>query len=826
MPADLLTQLRTYADQLDAAAPPLEELLPDRPAPLRPPHVSPRRHWPIAVAAAVVTLLLVGGLALLIRAFDRPDPVIEEEEPPPTTTTIPQSLGVPLAVSTIDAAGDVGANPAVAVRPDGRPIVVYVDVTSRSVKLAVCDDAACTGATTTTLAVESGDDLGRMSVSVDPEGRPTIVFRQFEDDLRVIRCEDPMCTAHTDVELGSGQSPVLGGNEAPVIAYNDPDGNLLVASCTDPGCTGDVERTVLATREPDGVGHWLADLALAEDGRPVILYSPDPELRLVTCGNRSCSSGNSEASLVDVAGGPSRLALRGDGAPLIAYVEQGDDGNRLFLLACADPACSNPPRRELARIGVGDVGLGSLSVAFDGEGLPMVLFSQQGDLVVARCGDPQCAGDVTAATIGRVGFGDFALAIGRDGLPVVAYYGNRDLRVAKCGEPQCGGSVLAVSGDPVPELAAAPPPTELWTSTIVAAGDVAFADTNPQLATGPDGIPLALHAYVPGGEEDFPSPALVRCADAACSASTRAVLDVTAFTSTLAVDTAGRAVIASHDFENIRITRCADADCTSATTGVVAEAIFVATPVAVAVGSGDLPLLAYQDLNDFLLKVASCNDAACTSAEIAQIDALTDAPGNWWFNSIDLAVPPGGEPILSVGQDRDGRGEVWFVECDDPFCGTASASILDDSALGDVTVAMELAPDGLPVIAFYADGALKVIKCADSACSSFTTNTIGPALADFIAGVTPSLAFEPDGLPVIGYWDPDRVLVLATCHNPACATSTVTPFADVGAYGLAMGEDGLPVVAYLQNTAEQPEPATAESDLVIAKCTDPACLGR
>jgi hypothetical protein len=125
---------------------------------------------------------------------------------------------------------------------------------------------------------------------------------------------------------------------------------------------------------------------------------------------------------------------------------------------------------------------------------------------------------------------------------------------------------------------------------------------------------------------------------------------------------------------------------------------------------------------------------------------------------------------------------------------------------------MELGSDGLPLIAYYADGELRVARCTTADCTQFTVSTIGPGVADFIASVGPSIAIGGDGLPVVGFWAPGRVLQLARCADPGCTTSTISTFGDANTFALALGVDGLPVIAYHD-----------APDLLVAWCSDETC---
>ena len=159
-------------------------------------------------------------------------------------------------------------------------------------------------------------------------------------------------------------------------------------------------------------------------------------------------------------------------------------------------------------------------------------------------------------------------------------------------------------------------------------------------------------------------------------------------------------------------------------------------------------------------------------------------------------------------------------------------------AAGNVGEYLSLAigADGLPVISYYqrpsglAPGRLKVAKCGNPACTTGTISVVdpgGPIDPETGAG-TPgagqftSIAIGADGLPVIAYLDAaNQDLKVAKCANAACTgTSTITTLdfaGDVGWYtSIAVGADGLPVISYT---------GSPTVSLKVAKCSAADCTG-
>jgi hypothetical protein len=98
---------------------------------------------------------------------------------------------------------------------------------------------------------------------------------------------------------------------------------------------------------------------------------------------------------------------------------------------------------------------------------------------------------------------------------------------------------------------------------------------------------------------------------------------------------------------------------------------------------------------------------------------------------------------------------------------------------------------------------LKVAHCNDAPCSSATLTKIGPTAVDI--GAT-SIAIGVDGLPIIAFYD-IRAGDLWTIHcaNTACTSSTsatnLRNSDDVGdSASITIGLDGLPLIAYVDST--------------------------
>ena len=146
------------------------------------------------------------------------------------------------ALSTLDSAGTVGQYTSVTVGSDGLGLISYQDDFSNfDLKVAHCDNVACTSATTSTL--DGAGDVGEWtSITVGADGLGLISYVDSVNlDLKVAHCDNVACTSATittvDSADGVGQytSMAIGADGLGLISYFDSSNTALkVAHCADP----------------------------------------------------------------------------------------------------------------------------------------------------------------------------------------------------------------------------------------------------------------------------------------------------------------------------------------------------------------------------------------------------------------------------------------------------------------------------------------------------------------------------------------------------------------------------------------------------------------
>jgi hypothetical protein len=299
--------------------------------------------------------------------------------------------GVP-TVTTVDSAGNVGQEVAIAVGSDGNPILSYFDQTNTDIKVAKCVDPACAQpATFTPIELDAqGFFLGAYTdIAIAPDGLPTVVHQSDSGGgVRVTKCSNQACTAFSTKITGQGIDPSLafGTDGFPVISSNTYlSFDLLVTKCSDALCSSAVTTPVDSA---DDVGHW-SSIAVRANGMPIVSHydNTNGDLKVASCLDPACAS--SVSTVIDSAqnvGYYPSIVIGPDGNPVISY--------------------------------------------FDPSNV---------DLKVAVCGNPSCTGVAALTSVDDVGGEPTSIAIGADRLAVIAYIdpGALDLRVAKCASTTC-----------------------------------------------------------------------------------------------------------------------------------------------------------------------------------------------------------------------------------------------------------------------------------------------------------------------------------------------------------------------------------------------------
>jgi len=287
----------------------------------------------------------------------------------------------------------------------------------------------------------------------------------------------------------------------------------------------------------------------------------------------------------------------------------------------------------------------------------------------------------------------------------------------------------------------------------------------------------------------------------------------------IAIGADGLGLIGFYDRSSgtLKVAHCDDSPCSSATVSTI-DTVGISgfgsggPAPAIAIGSDGRGLVTYTSSTNypptFRLKVAHCNDVACTSANVVDLDA---------------ADPSGAATSVTVG--TDGLGLISYgvphinlkvAHCNTLDCSSATLSTIDATESVAGTSAITIGQDGRGLIAYNdaTNGRLRVAHCNDLACTSASLSTVdgsgSPSHADIAIGA--------DGLGLISYQHPvgNHVLRVAHCNDIICSSSTVTTVDGNNLRGgsVAIGTDGLGIISYYASTPD---------DLKVAHCLDVAC---
>jgi hypothetical protein len=365
--------------------------------------------------------------------------------------------GVPRS-TLVDEAGDVGRQAAIAIGLDGLPVIAYLELPSRNIKVAKCGNAACTGNNVVTVVDNSGTagtfDNAPLRIAVTADGRPLIAWHDATNlDLKATKCANPACTGTATTSTVDGVATSVGGFPAlaigsdglPLIAYQGAMGGvsttLNFARCANAACAGTAALTTVDTTG-NATGRYIG-IAVPPDGLPVIAYAATQNGgRVAKCANGLCSLGTQITlvpGLSPTADEPISMAIGLNGQVLMAssggptYFNREAQVSVCYNVSCTSVSTASSP--------VPGVSGQDVTILVGVDGMPLVIFGPGGALRVAACNDATCNSGSVATVAGSASTNNYspAAAIGADGLPVIAIYDSTatGLRVIKCGTRTC-----------------------------------------------------------------------------------------------------------------------------------------------------------------------------------------------------------------------------------------------------------------------------------------------------------------------------------------------------------------------------------------------------
>jgi hypothetical protein len=276
----------------------------------------------------------------------------------------------------------------------------------------------------------------------------------------------------------------------------------------------------------------------------------------------------------------------------------------------------------------------------------------------------------------------------------------------------------------------------------------------------------------------------------------------------LTIGADGLPIIAHHDTGSgsVLVTRCDDALCGTAST-VPVGASSDSDGLDITLGGDGLPIIAYATGGP----ASSLATVACTTPSCSTYTVRTHAAGT--TSGIDSAITVGvsGQPFIA----HILNGHLAIARCNDRTCQSASHLWVGDSGPDASDPTITVRPDGIPEIAVTTPEGLRLVTCADTACSDIGADrlvaTAGPGLS--AVGLTPAIAIDTDGRVRIAHQAVDGdglgTLLLTTCADTACTTSLTEPV-DGGAGTHSVGHsptmviaaDGTPTIVHVHRSGD------------------------
>lgn len=404
------------------------------------------------------------------------------------------------------APADFGSYSAIAIGADRLPVIGHIqldaDGNNDSLYVTKCGNKDCT-ANNTRSFIDNAYGVGSRSVSivVPADGLPVIGYLTAAD-FRVAKCGNPACsTGNTLTTLSAfGSSggvytlstaitlspqtglPILVFTRH-IILFN----TIEMFVCHTPSCSSATQTVV-----DNGDDYFLlspTSMVMGEDRLLVFSYvgrsiNQDNRraLKVLKCGNQTCSAGNTTTEVDPsnplppqlhqryVAYMPSSLAIGADGFPVISYVTYplgvvpdgypdnvaSDDPTPTVLTVakCINAGCTSGTRISTVDSSSAKVG-GAISISVPADGRPVVSYYDRANstLKVAKCGNAACSSHNAVNVVDtkvRRHSGEYtypvvwsSMALHADGLPIISY-SDQDglspgvvLKVLKCGSTSC-----------------------------------------------------------------------------------------------------------------------------------------------------------------------------------------------------------------------------------------------------------------------------------------------------------------------------------------------------------------------------------------------------
>lgn len=694
------------------------------------------------------------------------------------------------SIVAVDNAANVGQYTSLALDSVGNPVMSYYDATNGKLKVAHCFEKNCS-LFNAIVTPDASSQIGQYTaLTLDTSGNPVIsYYDQANSALKVLHCGNSSCLSGNTIAtpdavgtVGQYTAITVDNLNKPVVSYYDAtNGKLKILHCGNASCSA---GNTLATPDTTSSNGVQSSIKLNALGNPIVAYFDftHGSLKLLICGNGSCTVGNSITTLdasANVGRYPS-LVLDSAGKPVISYLDLTN--GKLKVLRCGNTLCSMGNTITTPDMSA-TVGYFS-SLRLDSVDNPVISYydSTNGNLKTLHCGNATCTSNNTITAPDTAGTtGQYtSLALDTAGNPVVSYYDatNGDLKVLHCASPSCGPNTISV------------PDTS--------------GNVGQYSSLKLDGLGNPVVSYWDETNGDLK---LLHCGDATCSGGNTItspdVTNNTGWDTSLALDSFDNPVVGYYDFTGsvMKILHCNDVNCLGMKS-IVSPDSLSHRHASMALDASGHPVVATAGSADQGLRVVHCGDTTCTNNNTLASPDVPGFPFQSDVRAVSLTLDSSGNPVVSFY--RQDQQQLKILHCSDATCSlpTNSLTVPDASARTPTTRATSIAMDasGNPVLAYYdsATNSLKILHCGNSNCTS--SNSIQTPVVGDATQMFPSLKLDAAGNPVVSY-SANSGLKLLYCGDANCSSgNTITNVDAVGSVGwyssLALDTSGKPVISY------------------------------
>ena len=345
------------------------------------------------------------------------------------TTGPPPPGGTGNIMTVVDTTNALAGPKTILVPADGLPVISYHDPTATSLKVLKCGKPDCSdttgtpypGGTGNRITVVANDgangDGFALDMAIDPLiGFPVISYFGGRDDLKMARCNDAACSSSTLVPIKTGGDPGRGNSIAftatssrPIISFDD--GDLGVVYCGNSTCNSGNVFSTIDLGSGNLFGFAGSNIKISPvDNDPIILYAVlvtgTHELRVTKCKTKACNGTGTVANITTTIDPNTNdfevidMAMPADNKPVIVTEEQYSipNGGALDIIKCTTYAC-DLCANDACRVRRSDIyNTMDESVAISTDGFPIIAHSQyhstdlnvSRDMRVTKCADAGC----------------------------------------------------------------------------------------------------------------------------------------------------------------------------------------------------------------------------------------------------------------------------------------------------------------------------------------------------------------------------------------------------------------------------------------------------